>query len=338
VDGGTYGSSSYGSAGRGRDTADLGEGLYRPESKDIDTLSHGDGDGKLGLNDVASGAGAAGDDEPVTPAEWPIVIDILGSTKDFEMSGADGYAARDGVITKYERRQMNAEGAGHRPFVVGYFEDWHYSAGQEPVLPGATMTAASGPTSPTLNGRGIDLNEDAMVDSLGNAPTADLTSRPIIEDILGSTEDFEDEGPADMPVTPQERPILEVVLGSTGDYEYSGEHQEPVLPQDRMCMCVCPRNLIAEVMGLSGGAGHCKIMAVRVANPESSAAAGGPLGAIMGGIGGILGGGGGIGRMLGQFASSLGQPGGAYSAQPDGLEPGAYVAEVWSSQGELLTR
>jgi len=48
------------------------------------------------------------------------------------------------------------------------------------------------------------------------------------------------------------------------------------------------------------GAGHCKIMAVRVANPESSFGTGGPLGAVMGGIGSVLGGGKGrIGGMLG---------------------------------------
>ena len=158
----------------------------------------------------------------------------------------------------------------------------------------AKASAAGEPTSLTFNGRGIDLNEDGMVDSLGAAPTADLTSRPIIEDILGCTEDFEDEGPADMPFIPQERPILEVVLGSTGDYEYTGDGPQPVAPQADGCMC--HRNLVAQAMGLDAdgrlqppaadaggalsmmigihngateaGAGHCKIMAVRVANPE----------------------------------------------------------------------
>jgi hypothetical protein len=265
VDGRTYGASDD-PPGAGHDTADLVEGLYRPESRDIDTLSQGDGDGELKL-------GPSADED-----------EIIFLKPEFN---------------PYE--QIDAEGDGHRPFVVGYFEDWHYSAGQEPVVAGTAMAAASGGATATLNGRGIDLNEDAMVDSLGGEPTAELASRPIIEDILGSTEDFEDEGPADTPVVPQERPILEVVLGSTGDYEYSGEHEEPVVPQVRTCTCMCPRNLIAEVMGLSGGAGHCKIMAVRVANPAQGFATGGPLGAVMGGVGSILGGGGGIGKMLGPF-------------------------------------
>ena len=203
VDGGSYGSSSCGLAGRGPDTADLGEGLYRPDSRDIDTLSSG-----------------AGDQTPFSGAQAYLrgrVVDLSG----------------------------NAAGA---------------------VPPGVTVTAAPEPTRATFNGRGIALNADAKIDSLGGAPTAD------------------------MPVVPQERPILEVVLGSTGDYQYGGGKQGPVLPQDGMC--VCPHNLIAiaEVAGLSGGAGHCKIMAVRVANPESSGGGGGPLGMLAGGpLGALMG-------------------------------------------------
>jgi len=44
-----------------------------------------------------------------------------------------------------------------------------------------------------------------------------------------------------------------------------------------------------EMDASQGAAGHCKIMAVRVANPEGQGT-GGPLGAIMGALVGILGG------------------------------------------------
>jgi hypothetical protein len=64
----------------------------------------------------------------------------------------------------------------------------------------------------------------------------------------------------------------------------------------------------------AAGAGHCKIMAVRVANPESSFAAGGPLGAVMGGIGSVMGqgfaAGGPLGAVMGGIGAVLGGGGG----------------------------
>jgi len=269
-------------------------GVHRPDSIDIDMLL---------IGKVLSNAGSAPTAGEIE-FQGSYVVDLLSTEVD-ELAGSadgqvtlayepvwfsgaqaylrgrvvdclDGQAMRDGVLTKYEQRQLATTIAYEPVWAIG--------------------------TGPDFNGRGIDLNEDAMVDSLGGEPTADLASRPIIEDILGSTEDFEYEGPADMPVMPQERPILEIVLGSTGDYEYTSEDQAPVASQAAAGYDGPDLYKYFEVDASRGGAGHCKIMAVRAANPESAFAAGGPLGAVMGGIGSILGGGGMLGKMLGPFA------------------------------------
>lgn len=202
-------------SGAAGNTADLRYGVHRPDSRDIDTFSPEAGDGSF---------------------KGPYVVDLLSTQVDVPADSACQRGHADGFITGSERCNLAppdalgpadeparfsgaqaflrgrvvdlaVEGAGralaatahdyetglarkHRPFVVGYFEDWHYSAGQQPVTP---------PTS----------------------------------------------------------------------------------------LCVCRYNLVAEVAGLSPAAGHCKIMPLRVANPECPA--GGPFGAVMGGIGGLLG-------------------------------------------------
>lgn len=87
-----------------------------------------------------NGSTDAGSSPDVEPAERPIIIDILGSVEDFQTASEDGIVLR----------------------MVGIDND----------------TDAPEPTSLTLNGRGIDLNDEWMVDVLNAAAGSLVVTAP----------------------------------------------------------------------------------------------------------------------------------------------------------------
>lgn len=168
--------------------------------------------------------------------------------------------------------------------------------------------AAAEPTSLTFNGRGIDLNEDEMVGADG------IVVRMVGVDQYVATAEADGLGGGISLVNGE----FDYAVGVTGDGKITPWErcQLPTTLAYEPVWAIGTDGTISYMIGIhdSGydcGAGRCKIMAVRVANPEGSAPSGGPLGAVMGGIGGILGG---------------AQPGGI---EPQGLSDGTYEVEIW---------
>ena len=265
-------------------------------AEQVDAAADVDGDGKLTLNDARTAG------EPTSPTFNGRGIDLNEEEKVDALASADrcGYRpdSRDidmlpigKVLSSDDTAAVGASELSDpewiplydglndevRGVVLAYEPVWAVGTGKNAT---ADEVESPGPRAVDLLSCGepiaVVLNAAGPEDPApGELPEG--ASRPIIEDILGSTEDFEASGAADAPVAPQERPMLEVVLGSTGDYQCASEGPDPILP--RNCMCICHRNLIAQPMGLS---------------PDTQPA--------LGASGGASGMGGGIGKMLGQFA------------------------------------
>ena len=208
----------------------------------------------------------------VVPCERPIIIDILGSTEDFQASPPGGVRAEE-----LRGGRDEAGSAGPLAAILGQSVEDGRDAdvdnhGGSSGLPGARtgllgvagLTAAadadgdgklgladvktsSAPerTSLTFNGRGIDLNgqivgppvstQERPIIEIVLDSTGDYdytSSRPIIEDILGSTEDFEPATAGGPTVEPDERPIIEDILGSTEDFQTGAPGGSAVIPQE----------------------------------------------------------------------------------------------------------
>ena len=196
----------------GTDTLDLrgpangpeSDELYRPESKDIDTLSP-----------------AVGDEMPF---KGPYVVDLLST----EVDVLGRNAARDGVITRFERRALASSAAPA-------------SADEPAGLSGAQAF---------LRGRVVDVTGSnaygywtvTVVDSVRPAGEQDVVLFILFS---GGSPD----GSVSTVIGGREhRPFI---VGYFEDWHYSAA-QEPVLPRESTC--VCPYNLVAEVVGLSPGA------------------------------------------------------------------------------------
>ena len=202
------------------------------------------------LDGVAVGPGGPGGPLApvlaVVPCERPIIIDILGSTEDFDASPPGGVPVEElcdgrdeeagshgplagvlpGGVPDERDADVDNDGVGSGPpvgstgllGVAGPTEAPDADGDGKLGLNDVKTSSDPGPTSLTFNGRGIDLN--------GPAPEPPVLpqERPIIEIVLGSTGDYE---------YTSSRPIIEDILGSTEDFETATAGGPTVEPDER---------------------------------------------------------------------------------------------------------
>jgi len=253
----------------------LPDDLYRYA---VTMAADADGDGKLGLADV-----------PTHGAPEPTSLTFNGRGIDLNEDGkvdvqAEASFARDGKITPWERVQLA----------------W---STEPPVPPAAGLTGAPA----FLRGRVVDLafwgvERTIWAASYDFGPAGEglpAGSQPTTYIVLDFPWPDEWAAPG-LPVQPETAEdycycmcpynLFAEVSGLDGDglYKPEGKDIDTLSDRDGVITRFERRQIagtapwIGGSIYVAGGAGHCKIMAVRVANPEASAA-GGPLGAIMGG-------------------------------------------------------
>jgi hypothetical protein len=147
-----------------------------------------------------------------------IVFRMIGVDNNTEMDGADGLGggislvngdfalearfARDGKITPWERMQLFSE---EMPVTLAYEPVWF--SGAQAFLRGRVVDLASWGADRTISAASYDF---AATGPTSTADTAGFVQVPYVQE------------PNEKPATADERPIIEEVLGSTGDFEADG--------------------------------------------------------------------------------------------------------------------